>query len=315
MSTDGAGMKTTFRAGGPAGTNPEVSFSGTYTLVADVSEFQPDVNDAAYLAWSHGMIIRGAYGTRVDKAWYGGQRRADLHAGGAKFLGIYQYLEAGLSGASQARLLNSLVGGLEQGEVVIADFEEGSKPMLTDWYNAMLGYGYPDKYLWTYTGTDFGQSQGALPVQWQAQYSSTEPSSPHVLWQFSSAYPVPGVGTTDCSVFHGTITQLAAYGYQPVPAPPKPPAPPSGAPHTAPDPVTVTNNGSEVTFTYPAVGGATGYEFDVFGTGGSAIGDWTVPGTKMVVHVYGHQQFQWKARAVNAAGPGPWGDTKTYTMS
>lgn len=60
------------------------------------------------------------------------------------------------------------MGGLEKGEVLIADFEQGQKAMLTAWYNRMTALGYPAEYLWTYTGLDFGQSAGALPVQWLA---------------------------------------------------------------------------------------------------------------------------------------------------
>jgi hypothetical protein len=36
----------------------------------------------------------------------------------------------------------------------------------------------------------------------------------HKLWQFTDAFKVPGVGTADCSVFHGSIDDLAALAYQ-----------------------------------------------------------------------------------------------------
>ena len=201
------------------------AFTGTWTLLADVSEFQPDIADAAYLAWSKAIVIRACYGgAHDDHAWYGGQRRQLLHAGGARFLGIYAYLVAGQDGGAQADALHSLVGPLQPGEVLIADFEEGQHPMLTAWYNRMLLWGYPAKYLWTYTGLNFGQANGALPVEWIAAYGAAEPSSPHTLWQFTDAFPVPGVGTADCSVFHGSIDQLAALAYQPAKLAPAPPA-------------------------------------------------------------------------------------------
>jgi len=69
-------------------------------------------------------------------------------------------------------------------------------------------------HLWTYTGLDFGATNGALPVQWVADYASAEPSSPHKLWQFTDSFNVPGVGTADCSLFHGTMDELAALAYQ-----------------------------------------------------------------------------------------------------
>jgi hypothetical protein len=208
-----------FRAGHPAGITPQTAapqpkFTGTYTLLADVSEFQPSIADAAYLKWSKAIVIRAAYGdAHDDGAWYGGARRAALHAGGAQFIGIYQYLVAGQDGATQASALHALVGPLQKGEVLIADFEQGSKAMLTAWYNRMLALGYASKYLWTYTGLNFGQAAGALPVQWLADYTAVEPASAHTLWQFTDDYLVPGVGHVDCSVYHGSITRLAALAY------------------------------------------------------------------------------------------------------
>jgi Glycosyl hydrolases family 25 len=214
-----------FRAGGEQRGMPAYVFvsemresvAGPFTLLADVSESQPDIADAAYLAWSKAIAIRAAYGDQHDdRAWYGGARRAALHAGGARFLGIYQYLVAGQDGAAQARAFHQLVGAIQPGEVFIADFEEGNHALLTAWYNEMLALYGQDiaPYLWTYTGLYFGEANGALPVQWIAAYQASEPTSPHKLWQFTDAYSVPGVGVCDCSVFHGTVDELAALAYQ-----------------------------------------------------------------------------------------------------
>lgn len=202
------------------------SFTGPTVLLADVSEFQPNINYGTYLKWSKAVIIRCAYGNvHDDRAWNSGARRAAFHKGGAKFVGIYQYLVAGESGAAQADTMHRLVGAIQPGEVLVADFEEGQKGMLSGWYQRMLALGYPGPQLWTYSGLAFGQAQGVLPVEWLAAYRNTEPSSPHKLWQFTDSYNVPGIGTCDCSVFHGTIEQLAALAYQA--APPVTP-PPSG---------------------------------------------------------------------------------------
>jgi peptidoglycan hydrolase-like protein with peptidoglycan-binding domain len=86
-----------------------------------------------------------------------------------------------------------------------------------------------------------------------------------------------------------------------------------GAPLTAPAPVEVTSKGSEVTFSWPRVGGATEYQVDVTGSGGEPIGDWTVTATTAVVGIHGQQGFSWKARAGNAHGWGPWGAIQTYS--
>jgi hypothetical protein len=234
-----APRSTPFRAGGtetPMG--PKTRFTaaqaGPAVLLADVSEFQPDLADAVYLDWSKAVVIRAAYGaSHDDKAWYGGQRRQLLHAGGAQFVGIYQYLVAGQNPAAQAQALNDLVGDLRPGEVLIPDFEEGQHAMLTGWYNAQLADRGQEfhPYLWTYSGLFFAAANGAAPVEWVAAYGQAEPAVPHKLWQFTSSFPVPGVGRCDCSVFHGSIDQLAALAYRgKKPAPEPVPVPGFGPP-------------------------------------------------------------------------------------
>lgn len=212
--------------------------AGPSVLLADISEFQPDIADAAYLAWSKAIVIRAAYGTRTDAAWYGGARRSQLLAGGAQFLGIYQYLVAGQDAAAQARALVSIIGKLNKGEVVICDLEEGAgnqHARLSAWAT-VIGGALGDAP-WCYSGLWFAQSAGIAPVAWVAAYQSAEPAPPHRLWQFTDAYKVPGVGTCDCSVFHGTMAQLAALahgGSQPAPTPPQP-APAPAFPYPASD--------------------------------------------------------------------------------
>jgi hypothetical protein len=294
-----------FRAGGSGGIAPEtaapaVTFSGTHTLLADISEFQSNIADAAYLAWSKGVIVRAAYGdAHDDGAWYGGARRAALHKGGALFLGIYQFLVAGQDGAAQANALHALVGGLQKGEVLIADFEQGAKPMLTAWYNRMEALGYPAKYLWTYTGRFFGEAQGVLPVQWLADYSLAEPAGAHTLWQFTDRYPVPGVGTCDASVFHGPMTALAALAYPgSTPAPP-----PVHVPATEPTGLrqTVKSAGSAVTFTWYPVAGHRTYSFQLEtykpGFGWVLSADQQVTGTTRTETVPPASQCRWRVSA------------------
>lgn len=203
------------RAGGRNRGIPELTATPV-TLMADASEFQPQIADAVYLAWSRAIAIRALYGAAHDDlAWYGGQRRAQLHAGGARFLAVYQYLVAGQSGAAQAQAFHNLVGAIQPGEVFVADFEEGARQALTDWYNTMLSLYGPgiSPYLWTYSGLVFGEAQGVLPVQWLADYTSVQPGIPFTLWQFTDRFTVPGVGTADCSLFRGSIDQLAALAY------------------------------------------------------------------------------------------------------
>jgi GH25 family lysozyme M1 (1,4-beta-N-acetylmuramidase) len=185
------------------------------TYLADVSEFQSNIIDAVYLKWSKAIIIRAAYGTRTDKAWFGGDRRAQLHKGGIRFLGIYQYLTAGQDPVVQAKALIKLIGKLQPGEKIICDLEEGSgnqHARLSAWYNTIES-GLGD-IPWTYSGLNFAATHGVAPVDWVAAYQSTEPSVPHKLWQFTDKLSIPGIGNIDASVFNGTIDQLAAYGHQ-----------------------------------------------------------------------------------------------------
>jgi hypothetical protein len=294
----------TLRAGGTAIAAP-ATFTGTYTLMADVSEFQPDVVDSVYLAWSKAVAIRALYGdAHDDAAWYGGQRRSLLHTGGVKFLDIYQYLVSGQSGAAQAQAFRGLVGAIQKGEIFAADFEEGQHQMLTDWYNEMLvlyGKGIAP-YLWTYSGLDFGQAQGALPVQWLAAYQATEPSSPHTLWQFTSSFSIPGIaGPCDCSVYHGTVDQLAAlaYGNVPVPAPSKAtPAPKALSTHTE-------SSASVGMLAWQAVSGvnavATGYrvqlEYYKAGFGWVLATDVVVNGLADTIALSPRTKYRWRVAA------------------
>jgi GH25 family lysozyme M1 (1,4-beta-N-acetylmuramidase) len=210
-----------FRAGraGAAAVTPRASAaaSGPAVYLADVSEFQPDLADAAYLAWSKAVIIRAAYGAQHDDgAWYGGARRDALHAGGVKFLGIYIYVAAAQDPAAQAEALIHLVGPLRKGEKIILDIEEGTGDLRTtrDIMSRIIVGALGDTP-WTYSGLYFATAHNLAPVEWLADYTATEPAEPHTpLWQFTDSYQVPGVGTCDCSVFHGTISQLAALAWQ-----------------------------------------------------------------------------------------------------
>ena len=194
---------TMFRAGKPQ------------VFLADCSEFQPDIADAAYLAWSKAIVIRAMYGdAHDDNAWYGGARREVLHAGGVRWLGIYQYIVPDQDAAAQARALVNLLGPLRPGELPIGDLEAGGAGQAARWaaWSQVIreAYGLTP---WLYSGLDFARTQGLSP-QWVAAYQSSPPDIPHLMWQFSDDYEVPGVGTADCSVFSGTIAQLAAHAHQ-----------------------------------------------------------------------------------------------------
>jgi Putative peptidoglycan binding domain len=198
--------------------------TGPVVLLADCSEFQPDITDQIYLAWSKAIVIRAAYGTRTDRAWYGGDRRAQLHNHGVRFLGIYQYITASENPVAQALALAALIGTLRPGEKIIADIEEGAGSQQARWtaYAKTIGTALGDAP-WDYSGEFFADAHALAPVDWVAAYGSREPGAPHKLWQFTDAFTVPGLPSpVDCSVFHGSIDELAALAWQgpkPVPRP------------------------------------------------------------------------------------------------
>lgn len=216
------------RAGGEVRGIPAFTAAGPQVLMADISEFQADIADAAYLNWSQAIGIRAAYGAEHDdNAWYGGARRDALHAGGAKAILIYQYLVAGQDAAAQAHALVSLVGRLRPGEKLICDLEEGEGDQSARWrqWSAVIAAAYGTTHgatPWLYSGLYFASAHGLRP-QWLAAYQGSEPAASHILWQFTAAFPVPGIGLADCSIYRGSISQLAALMYQPPqPAPPEP---------------------------------------------------------------------------------------------
>jgi hypothetical protein len=190
-------------------------FGASVTLMADVSEFQPNIADATYLNnFSKAIIIRASYGTRTDRAWFGGQRRDLLLSGGARFLGIYQYITAFEDITAQARAFCKLLGKLNAGEYPIADIEEGSGSQSGRWQT--WAHVVFNELGWdpaNYSGEFFARDHGIQPVDWVAAYGTSEPSVPHTLWQFTDHFSIPGVGVADCSVFHGTIDDLAALAY------------------------------------------------------------------------------------------------------
>jgi GH25 family lysozyme M1 (1,4-beta-N-acetylmuramidase) len=199
-----------------------IATAGPATLFADVSEFQPDIADATYVSrFSKAIVIRAMYGdAHDDGAWYGGARRADLWAAGIQWMGIYQYLVASQDPAAQARAYIRLLGHIADGEVPICDLEEGTGDQDPRWlaWRAEVMAAWPDLARrpaqgqpQLYSGLNFAEN-GRLAPGWVADYSSAEPSTawPHWAWQFTDAYPIPGVGTADCSIYHGTAQQLRA---------------------------------------------------------------------------------------------------------
>jgi len=120
-------------------------------------------------------------------------------------------------------------GGLEQGDLLVGDFEAGTGNLLT-WARTFLDaiaqvVGFLPIF---YSGWWFMQphalyndEQLAQHGLWLAEYDTTPPVEPPVwpvvaFWQFSCTGTVPGVaGDTDLNLFNGSIEQLKLYGLPP----------------------------------------------------------------------------------------------------
>lgn len=173
-------------------------------LIADVSEFQPDIDWDAYAASNPAAIVRVHNGWRADNQW----PRNQIGVVRCRWWGAYQYLPASVDPARAALAMLATLGD-SRPSVTILDLEEGGgdqQPRQDAWLRVMAGDPADD---WTYSGLYFAR-QHNVHVDWIAAYGQREPTVDHLLWQFSDSTDFPGVGTTDASVFNGSIDDLLA---------------------------------------------------------------------------------------------------------
>lgn len=193
----------------------------TDVLFADISEFQSNANISTYATWSDTLIARAHNGYRADYSFparLGVMRSAKLRT-----RIYYQYIVAGADPVWQARAFISVIGQLQPGEIVLADYEEGAAnaiSRLKAWFGVVdpwsgLRYGAA-----LYTGESFLNSYLGGAGAWTgrplilAKYGQPEPSEPHIGWQFTDGINngpinVPGIGRCDVSVHHGDSLSLA----------------------------------------------------------------------------------------------------------
>jgi len=193
-------------------------------LLPDCSEFQLNA-DMAGIKHANGgaAIIRACDGaSHADHVFP--RLRHDAHQAGFAFLGIYQFLDAGTSVTAQARVFCALVGTLAPHEIPILDLEVGTGSQAgraAEWL-ATVGMTL-GKRPWLYSGLSFAQTHGLAPIfdgpdvhTWVAAYGSQEPALGHTLWQCTDGKDGihitdwPGAGRCDTSIYHGTLTELAA---------------------------------------------------------------------------------------------------------
>ena len=211
------------------------------SFMADVSEWQSDVDAAAYKKGGYQVIICRTYsGYSPDKKMSG--RRDYLRGAGLAGIGWYCYLAASKDPADQARAFINTIGKLGANEWPILDIEEGSGnqtsraeaflKVVDDWA------GFPGM-IYASEGFFSAQLSGAShwkgrPV-WVAAYRNSyspstagEPNCGQVLWQYTDRASIPGIaGGVDCSVTRRSVADFmkavrpggAAPAPDPVPAP------------------------------------------------------------------------------------------------
>jgi GH25 family lysozyme M1 (1,4-beta-N-acetylmuramidase) len=183
--------------------------------LADVSEFQEDIDAGVYIRTGHTcLIVRAHNGNRVDNKWPA--RRDYLRRFPFVALGFYQYLVDERASTNQARDFIQTVGPLRPNEFVACDSEEGSGDQtarVQAWLDIVdAHYGQTSTLYASESWFDAklgGAARWRRP-RWMAAYRSTEPTAPHELWQNSETASFPGMGTSvDGNIFHGTAQQFA----------------------------------------------------------------------------------------------------------
>jgi len=185
------------------------------TRLADISEYQSDIDAGAYLKGGYScLIVRAHNGSRADYKWPA--RRDYLRGYDFTALGWYQYVQPGRDAAQQARDFVDCVGPLRGNEFLIGDFEEGSGSQVSRaeaWFKVVdAAQGFPATL---YSGQSYGKTNLGGWSRWQgrprwiAAYSSQEPTDQHELWQNTDSARFPGLaGGVDGNVYHGTAQEF-----------------------------------------------------------------------------------------------------------
>lgn len=197
--------------------------------LADVSEFQINVDAPTYLVNGHTCLIARAHnGWRPDNRWPA--RRDYLRKYKFDALGWYQYLVEGKDAAQQAQEFIATVGRIQPNEFLILDHEEGSGDQTGRaevWFNIVDAH--YKKISTLYSGEYFGRdnlggwARWKRP-RWMAAYQGSQPTDPHELWQNTDRGIFPGIGSCDGSIFNSNAQDFVRVFCQttPIPHPPLP---------------------------------------------------------------------------------------------
>lgn len=220
-------------------THPASEGGGTAPTILggiDVSSHQRSVDWTAVAAAG----VRFGWTKATGGEWYDNPSFAEAWAG-IKAAGLvrgayhFAFETSGEPGGDAVREADyflaaiSAVGGLEAGDLVCLDIEDGPDTALGGW--ALAWCRRVEERTGTkpfvYTGRWFADPHqfdrtpelSAYPL-WLAEYTTSEPAAPapwsHLtMWQFTASGSVPGVaGDCDQNLYRGTAHDLAALGYQ-----------------------------------------------------------------------------------------------------
>jgi GH25 family lysozyme M1 (1,4-beta-N-acetylmuramidase) len=223
--------------------------SGTTSFLVDCSSYQGNVTWAKTAAVCAGGAEKVTEGTGYTNPYWPAAKASMRQLAAHGFVPLaYLFLDAGPSGAAQARYFAAKAGDLT-GFGIVVDLERSSgSPTVAQaqdcaaelrklypghpvggyaphWYTAGAQLGFCD-WLWASEYVNGSGDPGVLyksvPADWWAPYGGKSP----LLLQFTSSATVAGVsGPVDCSAFAGTAAQLASHVLPAPPAPKPVPAP------------------------------------------------------------------------------------------
>lgn len=225
----------------------------------DISEFQGDVDfDRLAGAGIDFVIMRASQGVGFVDGKFARNQSEARRTGIPR--GYYHFADNTGTPQAQADHFLATVGGLQPGESVWLDQEEGY--LGNDFWVAFMNYVHgkvgfpPGGYASSSYYTAHGLANPGDDGDWVAQWSALAPNPPPgwsfvAIWQNADngSIPILGGGTTNCDtdIFNGDVAGFLRYGAPgavPAPQPAPTPAPtptPTPAPTPAPSGVTWVN--------------------------------------------------------------------------
>lgn len=188
--------------------------------LADVSEFQENVDADAYIRSGHGVIICRAHnGYRADKKVP--ERIAYLRSKPFIALGFYQYLATDRDPRQQAHEFMGIVGSLRENEFAVLDHEHGNGSQTSRaeaWFHVVDPWAGCLASL--YSGRVFLRDQLGGTGHWDPRplwiadyidYTAARRHEPEGCdwWQYTDRARFAGMsGAVDGSIFHGNAVQF-----------------------------------------------------------------------------------------------------------